>query len=69
MAIDPRTGRKFGDHGTPNDAINFCLDFPGGIAEIQTFLKCWREGNLDEWPEFYEWLKVRNKTEADADGE
>lgn len=52
--LDPRTGRPIGDHGTAMQAIDFALDHLS--VERDTFLKCWREGDLDEWPEFYEWL-------------
>lgn len=57
MSIDQRTGRPFGDHGTSSEAIEYALDafWPGGIE----FLSAWRDGGLDEWPEFYEWLRAR----------
>ena len=53
------------DHGTAQDAIDFVLDgfytfdkVPGyGKAEL--FLENWRDGALDEWPEFYPWLDER----------
>lgn len=56
-AIDPRTGRPAGDHGKASDAIAFALD----VADLETpeFLRAWREGDLDEWPEFYAWLHER----------
>lgn len=62
-AIDPRTGRPIGDHGTALQAINFALD-KTGLAPEQTeiFLWGWREGNLDDWPDFYEWLKTQENT-------
>lgn len=56
--LDPRTGRPFGDHGTASDAISFLLDVQQAPGEETTFLRCWREGNLDEWPEYYEWLNA-----------
>lgn len=59
--LDPRTGRPLGDHGTANDAIDFVLDGGTEIApgEETTFLAAWREGDLEEWPEFYPWLAKR----------
>lgn len=54
---DPRTGRPWGDHGTAMQAINFAFDQLS--VERDTFLKSWREGDLDEWPEFYEWLRTQ----------
>lgn len=60
--IDPRTGRTYGDHGTAMQAINFALDHLS--IERDTFLKCWREGDLDEWPEFYVWLARQPKEDA-----
>lgn len=53
--IDPRTGRPAGDHGTALQAIQYAVEWER--LEADTFLKCWLEGDLDEWPEFYEWLK------------
>ena len=56
--IDPRTGRPLGDHGTGEQAVDWVLNH----ADIDTrcqpdqFLKGWREGDLLEYPEFYEWL-------------
>lgn len=54
---DPRTGRPLGDHGTANQAINYVLSRADLGCPAKDFLKCWREGDLDEWPEFYVWLK------------
>lgn len=59
MKKDPSTGRPFGDHGTAQDAIDFAVDILAG--EHHTFLKCWREGNLTEWPEFYHWLAIKER--------
>lgn len=61
---DPRTGRPLGDHGTANDAVEFILNSPQIMApdEGTEFLRAWREGDLDEWPEFYEWLAEREAT-------
>jgi hypothetical protein len=56
VAIDPRTNRPLGDHGTAVQALEYALHKLGPYDEIDTFLRCWREGDLDEWPEFYAWL-------------
>ncbi len=52
--IDKRTGRPYGDHETPLQAITYSVEVLK--VERDTFLKSWMEGDLDEWPEFYEWL-------------
>ena len=59
--IDPRTGRPCGDHGRHTDAIDFILQSPDLMApgEETEFLKAWTHGDLDEWPEYYEWLARR----------
>lgn len=56
--IDPRTGRPWGDHGTANQAIDYTLT-PGVDlgCPAEDFLRCWREGDLEEWPEFYDYLR------------
>lgn len=54
--IDPRTGRAFGDHGTALQAIHF-VTTQDTAGEENAFLCRWLQGDLDEWPEFYEWLK------------
>lgn len=58
---DPKTGRKAGDHGTAQDVVDFLLaqesDIPPG--EETAFLQGWRDGDLGEWPEFYDWLAHR----------
>lgn len=49
--------RALSDHGTAQQAIDWVLDHDRSNGlEAETFLRCWREGRLDEWPEFYEWL-------------
>ena len=58
MSLDPRTGRPWGDHGTANDAIEFALDVDD---DCETFLREWRTGSLDEWPEYYQWLKEKGR--------
>lgn len=60
MSIDTRTGRPVGDHGTALQAVNFALDHEDS-GDTNTFLRCWREGDLAEWPEFYEWLAEDDK--------
>lgn len=54
-SVDPKTARPYGDHGSAEDAIRYALDVEG--EDPETFLRCWREGRLDEWPEFYVWLR------------
>lgn len=56
VPIDPRTNRPFGDHGTANQAIEYALEHVDGPGEGEDFLRAWREGDLEEWPEFYPWL-------------
>jgi hypothetical protein len=60
--IDPRTDRPNGDHGTANDAINYTLSGADLGCPAEDFLRCWREGDLDEWPEFYAWLRKQEGT-------
>lgn len=45
---------KHGDAycGTALEAINFALDSVDGPWEKMEFLRAWREGDLEEWPEF-----------------
>lgn len=60
MPIDPRTGREVGDHGTAQQAIEFVLDTPHlTFGQEVPFLIAWREGALDEWPEYYAWLATQ----------
>jgi hypothetical protein len=56
LKLDPRTGRPFGDHGSAAQALEYALDHLAGYADIDVFLRAWREGALDEWHEFYAWL-------------
>lgn len=56
LPTDPRTGRPVGDHGTAVQAIEYALEQVGDCEAVD-FLRAWREGDLDEWPEFYPWLK------------
>ncbi|HLP67796.1 MAG TPA: hypothetical protein VK181_09780 [Rhizobium sp.] len=57
--INRKTGRPYGDHGTAEQAIEYALDHAGG--ETDTFLRAWQQGALDEWPEFYTWLKEQER--------
>jgi len=61
MNIDPHTGRPLGDHGTAGQAIEFALDKTDYYHEMDDFLRAWREGDLGEWPEFYEWLAEQER--------
>lgn len=63
--IDPRTGRPWGDHGSAHLAIEYVLS-PGVDlgCPAEDFLGRWREGCLDEWPEFYDWLLLQEKLNA-----
>lgn len=65
--MDPRTGRPFGDHGTAVQAIDFALDIMRN-DDPETFLRCWREGDLEEWPEFYAWLPKAPDNDPFSDG-
>lgn len=62
MTIDKRTGRQVGDHGTCLQAINYALDHERD--DQVAFLRCWREGDLGEWPEFYVWLNSKDARSA-----
>lgn len=60
-SIDSRTGRPFGDHGTGTDAIEFALSSDSAPGEGEDFLRAWQYGDLDEWPEFYQWLEKNGR--------
>jgi hypothetical protein len=55
--LDENTGFPVGFHGGHSHAVDYMLDRmeadPGNQVE---FLRAWREGNLEEWPEYYEHL-------------
>lgn len=54
---DPNTGRPYGDHGTANQALEWCSQTHGDGFDTSDFLGAWRDGSAwEEWPEFYEWL-------------
>jgi len=57
--IDKRTGRPVGDHGTHAQAMTFALDVMSAPDETHGFLKAWQYGDLDKYPEYYEWLRTR----------
>ncbi len=57
--INRNTGRPYGDHGTAEQAIEYAMNHADG--EIDAFLRCWQQGALDEWPEFYTWLEGQER--------
>lgn len=63
IPIDPRTGRPNGDHGTALEAIEFAIALAdeGGPGDCEDFLRRWREGDLGEYPEFYEVLAANER--------
>lgn len=54
--IDSSTGRAPGDHGTAEQAIEFALNIHDDTLQTYEFLRGWHDGDLSEWPEYYEWL-------------
>ena len=54
------------NHGTAQDAITFALDELDDTWDRLEFLRHWREGALDEWPEFYPWLDGRIDNQCDV---
>lgn len=58
-ALDPATGRPFGDLGTADDALAFVLDNAGDDIEALSFLRYWDAGDVRAWPTFYPWLAAR----------
>lgn len=63
--IDPRTGRPFGDHGKGEDAIKYALNL-ADHWEMRDFLEGWQMGDLEEWPDYYEWLKKTESARTEA---
>lgn len=56
--IDPRTGFPVGFHGGYSHALDWMLDHMDSDTGNQIeFIRAWREGDLDEWPEYYDWLR------------
>lgn len=53
------------NHGTAQDAIDYALDVIswGSESGQEVFLRAWRDGDLAEWPDFYEWLDERRIAE------
>ena len=69
VPIDSRTGRPIGDHGTAEQAIAFALDAHSDTLQTYEFLEAWRDGDLDEWPEFYPWLAALDQPQSGEGGE
>ncbi len=60
MRAQATAGEALANRGAAADAIDFVLDGPGTVyAEAGIFLKNWREGDLEDWPEYYAWLASR----------
>jgi hypothetical protein len=62
------------DHGTADQAIEFALMHKSAAWTLEReFLAAWREGDLDEWPEYYDWLDakeaLRRTTSAEGEGQ
>lgn len=63
--LDERTGRPHGDHGTHLQALEYMLErMEEDPANQVAFIRAWRKGDLEEWPEFYEWLEDEEGTEV-----
>lgn len=63
MTIDPRTDHAVGDHGTAVQAIDYALAGNNSAWTQETeFLRAWREGDLDEIPDFYVWLNKQDRS-------
>lgn len=60
MARDPSY------HGTHEHAVRFALEVHDDTLQTYEFLKAWSEGNLDEWPEFYEWLDTQSQVDLET---
>lgn len=45
------------DHGTYEDIVTFALNVHDDRLQTYELLEAWNEGNLEEWPEYYEWLE------------
>ena len=49
--------RAPGDYGTAGQAVDWVLDHSqASDAWAADFLRAWREGDLEDWPEFLNWL-------------
>lgn len=53
------TKRKLDHHGDYEDAVRFALDVHDDKLQTYEFLNAWDHGDIDEWPEYYEWLNER----------
>lgn len=53
------TVERRSDHGTHEQAVKFALEVHDDTLQTYEFLQAWSHGNLDEWPEFYEWLDAQ----------
>lgn len=60
--IDPKTGREWDDYGELDEAVKWILHVSSDTdpANLHEFLLGWEEGDLDEWPEYYQWLKDKS---------
>lgn len=59
--INPQTGRTFWTDACldPLAAINFMLDVIDDDWDRYLFLKDWREGTVEDWPEFLTYVDVK----------
>lgn len=57
------------DHGTHAQALEFALNVHDDTLQTYEFLKAWREGALDEWPEYYEWLERQQRGPGGGDAQ
>lgn len=49
-------------NGDAGDALDWALDhIEGPECDRIVFLEAWREGRLDEWPDYHRWLKVQHE--------
>jgi hypothetical protein len=54
-------------HGTGEQAIEWALHHSNECGlELDAFLRCWQQGDLDEWPDFYEWLDAQRVADQAA---
>lgn len=55
-----KSNRPPGDYGTADQAVTWALDVSqAGDCWTSDFLSAWHEGNLEDWPEFLEWLDAQ----------
>lgn len=56
--LDENIGFPIGFHGGYSHAVDYALDhLEQDTANQIEFLRAWREGSLEEWPEYYDWLR------------